>query len=89
MPLHRLNGELAARGLALSNLGDIDRQTVAGAISTGTHGTGQRLGGLGAQVRALEIVLADGSGSPAAPPNAPNCSAPRGSGSAPWGFSPP
>ncbi|MDQ3476642.1 MAG: FAD-binding protein [Actinomycetota bacterium] len=61
MPLHRLNGELAERGLALRNLGDIDRQTVAGAISTGTHGTGQRLGGLAAQVRALQIVLADGS----------------------------
>ncbi len=61
MPLHRLNRELAQRGLALSNLGDIDRQTVGGAISTGTHGTGQRLGGLAAQVRALRIVLADGS----------------------------
>lgn len=61
MPLHRLNVELQRRGLALSNLGDIDRQTVAGAISTGTHGTGRALGGLAAQVRALQIVLADGS----------------------------
>ena len=33
-------------GLALANLGDIDRQTIAGAISTGTHGTGARFGGL-------------------------------------------
>ena len=48
-------------GLGLGNLGDIDRQTVAGAISTGTHGTGQALGGLAAQVRGLQLVLADGS----------------------------
>ncbi len=61
MPLHRLNRILAEAGLALSNLGDIDRQTVAGAISTGTHGTGRHLGGLATQVRALQIVLADGS----------------------------
>ncbi len=61
MPLHRLNTLLHERGLALSNLGDIDRQTVAGAISTGTHGTGRSLGGLAAQVRALQLVLADGS----------------------------
>ena len=61
MPLHRLNRILDETDLALSNLGDIDRQTVAGAISTGTHGTGRRLGGLATQVRALQIVLADGS----------------------------
>jgi L-gulonolactone oxidase len=60
MPLHRLNALLDAAGLAMSNLGDIDRQTVAGAISTGTHGTGAALGGLATQVRALELVLADG-----------------------------
>lgn len=61
MTLRRLNAVLAERGLALSNLGDIDAQTVAGAISTGTHGTGRTLGGLATQVRALELVLADGS----------------------------
>lgn len=61
MPLHRLNRVLAAHGLALPNLGDIDRQTVSGAISTGTHGTGARLGGLATQVRALELVGADGA----------------------------
>jgi L-gulono-1,4-lactone dehydrogenase len=59
--LHRLNAELAALGLALPNLGDIDRQTVSGAISTGTHGTGARLGGLATQVHAVELVAADGS----------------------------
>jgi len=37
--LSTLNRELAERGLALSNLGDIDRQSVAGAFATGTHGT--------------------------------------------------
>ncbi|MBA2774727.1 MAG: FAD-binding protein [Nocardioidaceae bacterium] len=61
MPLHVLNRTLASTGLAMSNLGDIDLQTVAGAISTGTHGTGARLGGLATQVRRLEIVLGDGS----------------------------
>ncbi|WP_433281857.1 D-arabinono-1,4-lactone oxidase [Pseudonocardia xinjiangensis] len=61
LPLHRLNALLWERGLALPNLGDIEAQTVAGAISTGTHGTGATHRGLAAQVRALEIVLADGS----------------------------
>ena len=61
MPLHRLNQVLAAHGLAMTNLGDIDRQSIAGALSTGTHGTGARSGSLAAQVRALELVLADGS----------------------------
>src|SRR5947199_38406 len=44
MTLAALAGELARRGLALANLGDIGYQTVAGAISTGTHGTGDGLG---------------------------------------------
>jgi FAD-linked oxidoreductase len=61
MSLHRLNAELAARGWALTNLGDVDRQTVAGALATGTHGTGARFGGLATQLRAMELVLADGS----------------------------
>jgi L-gulono-1,4-lactone dehydrogenase len=56
-----LNRELHRLGLAMENLGDIDRQTIAGAISTGTHGTGARLPNLSAQVEALELVLADGS----------------------------
>jgi L-gulono-1,4-lactone dehydrogenase len=59
--LRRLNRELWSRGLALTNLGDVDAQTVAGAISTGTHGTGARFGGLATHVIALEMVLADGS----------------------------
>jgi FAD-linked oxidoreductase len=56
-----LNEELAGLGLAMENLGDIDRQTIAGAISTGTHGTGARLRNISAQVEGLELVLADGS----------------------------
>jgi L-gulono-1,4-lactone dehydrogenase len=56
-----LNEELARLGLAMENLGDIDRQTISGAISTGTHGTGARLRNISAQVEAVELVLADGS----------------------------
>jgi L-gulono-1,4-lactone dehydrogenase len=59
--LRDLNEYLHARGLALANMGDIQEQTVAGAIQTGTHGTGRDLGGIAAQVTALEMVLADGS----------------------------
>jgi len=59
--LRDLNERLAAEGLALANLGDIDVQTVAGAISTGTHGTGAALGNLATQVAGLELVTADGS----------------------------
>jgi L-gulonolactone oxidase len=56
-----LNEELHRLGLAMENLGDIDRQTIAGAISTGTHGTGARLRNISSQVEAMELVLADGS----------------------------
>ncbi|GAB3704649.1 D-arabinono-1,4-lactone oxidase [Amycolatopsis oliviviridis] len=59
--LKQLNAELDALGLAMTNLGDIDAQTVAGAISTGTHGTGAKLGGIATQIAALELVLADGT----------------------------
>jgi L-gulonolactone oxidase len=61
MGLRRLSDELDRHGLALENLGDIDKQTLAGAISTGTHGTGARLGNISTQVEAMELVLADGS----------------------------
>ncbi len=57
----RLNTLLAREQLALENLGDIDRQTVSGAISTGTHGTGARFPGLAARVTALDLVQADGT----------------------------
>jgi L-gulono-1,4-lactone dehydrogenase len=56
-----LNEELHGLGLAMENLGDIDRQTIAGAISTGTHGTGAKLRNISAQVEAVELVQGDGS----------------------------
>src|SRR5919204_1730736 len=59
--LRDLSAALWERGLAMENLGDIDRQTLAGAISTATHGTGVGLRNLSAQVDALQLVLADGS----------------------------
>jgi L-gulonolactone oxidase len=59
--LHALNAALWQLGLSMTNLGDIDAQSIAGAISTGTHGTGARLGGLATQVVGLDLVLADGS----------------------------
>jgi FAD-linked oxidoreductase len=61
LPLSRLNALLQDAGLGLTNMGDIDVQTVSGAVSTGTHGTGRSSAGFGAQVAALELVLADGS----------------------------
>jgi L-gulono-1,4-lactone dehydrogenase len=60
IPLWRLNDELAKRDLALSNLGDIDRQTIAGATSTGTHGTGLNYGSIAAAIVGLEIVTGNG-----------------------------
>ncbi len=51
---------LAREGLSLTNMGDIMEQTVAGATSTGTHGTGRDSASTAAQIRALELVTADG-----------------------------
>src|SRR5215218_2034112 len=59
--LRALVRALHAHGLALPNLGDIDAQSLAGALATGTHGTGARLGNLSTAVTAMELVLADGS----------------------------
>jgi len=95
-PLRVLNAELLARGLSLANMGDIQVQTVAGAIQTGTHGTGRDVGGMAAQVAGLELVLADGtivtcsadsspvpaSPAPADSPAGPASPAPAGSVSA-------
>jgi FAD-linked oxidoreductase len=58
--LHRLPELLRPYGLALQNMGDIDRQTVAGATSTGTHGTGGRFGGLATQITGARLVSGDG-----------------------------
>ncbi|MFC7218572.1 D-arabinono-1,4-lactone oxidase [Streptomyces polyrhachis] len=59
-PLKVLNRELAAAGLSLTNMGDIMEQTVSGAVSTGTHGTGRASASIAAQVVGLELVTADG-----------------------------
>ena len=58
--LHALNEQLAGLGLALPNLGDIDRQSIAGAIATATHGTGRGLGNLATGVVAMQLVTGDG-----------------------------
>ncbi len=55
-----LNEVLRGLGLAQENLGDIDRQTISGAISTATHGTGAKLRNISAQVEAIELVTGSG-----------------------------
>lgn len=58
--LHQVPTLLAPYGLAMENLGDIDRQSISGAISTGTHGTGARFGGISTQVVGATLVTASG-----------------------------
>lgn len=58
--LHQIPGLLRPYGLAMANLGDIDRQSISGAISTGTHGTGARFGGIATQIVGVTLVTADG-----------------------------
>ena len=58
--LFRLPELLRPYGLALQNMGDIDRQTISGATSTGTHGTGGRFGGLATQITGVRMATADG-----------------------------
>ena len=59
-PLKQLGDALLERGVAQENLGDIDVQTITGAVSTGTHGTGARFGNLATQIAALTLVTASG-----------------------------
>src|SRR5437588_17160 len=59
--IRTLNRRLAELGWALPNLGDIEYQTISGAVSTATHGTGIKLGGLATQIVGLELVTGDGS----------------------------
>jgi L-gulono-1,4-lactone dehydrogenase len=59
--LAALNTALEGHGLALPNLGDIDAQTLGGALATATHGTGLRHPNLSAQVEAVELVLGRGA----------------------------
>jgi L-gulonolactone oxidase len=58
--LSALNAELARHGLAMPNLGDIDVQTISGALATGTHGTGKGYGCLSTFVTELELVTGIG-----------------------------
>jgi L-gulonolactone oxidase len=58
--LRDLNRDLWKLGLSLNCMGNLDAATVAGAIATGTHGTGRRFTGLASQVRGLQLVTADG-----------------------------
>src|SRR3954454_889429 len=59
-PLKEFNTALEGLGLSLHNMGDIAEQTLAGAISTGTHATGCVAAGLAAQVVGLELVTGTG-----------------------------
>jgi FAD-linked oxidoreductase len=59
-PLKVLNAELERRGLSLHNMGDIAEQTLAGAVSTGTHGTGGVAAGLAAQLAGFQLVTGTG-----------------------------
>ncbi|MGX5695537.1 D-arabinono-1,4-lactone oxidase [Agromyces soli] len=52
---------LQARGLALANLASLPHISVAGAVATGTHGSGDRIGSLASAVRAVALVTPDGS----------------------------
>src|SRR3954447_3145419 len=60
MTLHALWPALPRRGLGLQNQGDIDAQTVAGALATGARGTGERYRSLSANVVGMRLV--DGRG---------------------------
>jgi L-gulono-1,4-lactone dehydrogenase len=55
-----LNAHLRALGLALPNMGGFDGQTIAGVISTSTHGSGIGFGPLSDLVRSLDVVAARG-----------------------------
>ncbi|MBT3425672.1 MAG: FAD-binding protein [Gammaproteobacteria bacterium] len=59
-PMYSLGRALHDEGLALHNQGDIDRQTIAGACATGTHGTGRKLGNMSSAVLAVEVITGKG-----------------------------
>ena len=59
--LTQLNQALARSGLALENLGDIAYQSIAGATSTATHGTGLRFGNLSSRIVGMRLVAGDGT----------------------------
>jgi len=59
-PISKLTEALWAKGFSLINQGDIDKQAIAGAVSTATHGTGRTLGSLATAAEAFRLVLAGG-----------------------------
>ncbi len=61
IPLAKLCDELDQRGLAMENMGDIAYQSIAGATSTATHGTGTTFGNLATRIAAMRIITGDGS----------------------------
>jgi len=58
--LKRLTAALWAEGLSLPNQGDVNPQSLAGSLATGTHGTGRDLGSLSTLARGFRLVTADG-----------------------------
>ena len=58
--LKRLTAALWDEGLALANQGDVNPQSLAGSMATGTHGTGRELGSLATFARGFRLVMADG-----------------------------
>src|SRR5207245_533323 len=70
--LFALGARLAAAGFAMENLGDINVQSIAGAVSTGTHGTGIAFGNLATQVTAFKILTAAGEEITATPEGTPD-----------------
>ncbi len=58
--LWQLNEYLDQQGLALANLGSIARQSIAGAVSTGTHGSGINFQLIGSQLEQMSLIKADG-----------------------------
>ena len=70
-------------GLALANQGDIDTQAIAGAVATGTHGSGNELPSFSATLRACRLVTGQGRSSRSTR-RTPSCCAPRRSRSGCW-----
>lgn len=70
--IHAMGEPLLRAGLAMENMGDIDRQSIAGAIGTGTHGTGPTLGSIATQVVGLRLITATGEIVDCSPSQNPN-----------------
>jgi len=58
--LRQLGRELWDAGLSIKNMGDVDAQTIAGAVSTGTHGSGPQWGSLSSTIASMRLVTGTG-----------------------------